>query len=442
MRPFLLALCAALSLGISAPSLNSTARVAATAAQDANSKNAEADAELHKAITKAGNDRAALARNLKDYLQRFPDAPRKANVYQALVEACQQLRDAACELEYAERLIAVQPDNSDMMMLAVTMLQQRGDDASLTRAAGYVTRVLDRIEKASPADKPPQQSIAEWRGHQESMRTGLYALRANVEKSQHNYDAAVKDLKLSYSLHPNGVAAIMLGEIAETRGDLNAAISEYLLAFVLPEEGEAGNVDRHEVRLKLGNVWRQVHGSEKGLGQEILATYDRLNARPEPEKETQKEGAQEDLLSRNKDAKDVFDFVLRRPDGGSLALAQTKGKVVALSFWATWCSPCRTVEPVFNPVAKGYAGNPRIEFLAVNTDEDRALVLPFIAHEKWDVPVAYADGLDALLNVQTLPTILVLDAKGKIIYRTNEFTPQAFPESLTKAIDGALAAAH
>jgi thiol-disulfide isomerase/thioredoxin len=302
--------------------------------------------------------------------------------------------------------------------------------------------VLDRIEKASPADKPPQQSIAEWRGHQERMRTGLYALRANVEKSQHNYDAAAKDLKLSYSLHPNGVAAIMLGEIAETRGDLNAAISEYLLAFVLPEEGEAGNVDRHEVRLKLGNVWRQVHGSEKGLGQEILATYDRLNARPEPEKETQKEGAQEDLLSRNKDAKDVFDFVLRRPDGGSLALAQTKGKVVALSFWATWCSPCRTVEPVFNQVAKGYAGNPRIEFLAVNTDEDRALVLPFIAHEKWDVPVAYADGLDALLNVQTLPTILVLDAKGKIIYRTNEFTPQAFPESLTKAIDGALAAAH
>ena len=114
------------------------------------------------------------------------------------------------QLEYAERLIAVQPDNSDMMMLAVTMLQQRGDDASLTRAAGYVTRVLDRIEKASPADKPPQQSIAEWRGHQDRMRTGLYALRANVEKAQRNYDAAVKDLKQSYSLHPNGVAAIML----------------------------------------------------------------------------------------------------------------------------------------------------------------------------------------------------------------------------------------
>ena len=104
MRSFLLALCAALSLGMSAPSLNSTALVPATAAQAANPKDAEADAELHKAITKAGNDRAALARN-KGLLQRFPDAPRKANVYQALVEACQQLRDAACELEYAERLI-------------------------------------------------------------------------------------------------------------------------------------------------------------------------------------------------------------------------------------------------------------------------------------------------------------------------------------------------
>ena len=46
---------------MSAPILNSTARVPVAAAQSANPKDAEADAELHKAITKAGNDRAALA---------------------------------------------------------------------------------------------------------------------------------------------------------------------------------------------------------------------------------------------------------------------------------------------------------------------------------------------------------------------------------------------
>ena len=40
---------------------------------------------LQKAIAEAGNDRAALVRNLKNYLLQFPDAPRKAAVHRALV---------------------------------------------------------------------------------------------------------------------------------------------------------------------------------------------------------------------------------------------------------------------------------------------------------------------------------------------------------------------
>ena len=85
-----------------------------------------------------------------------------------------------------------------------------------------------------------------------------------------------------------------------------------------------------------------------------------------------------------------------RPERRSLAAY--RGKVVAFSFWATWCSPCRVVEPIFDQVAKGYAGNAKVEFLAVNTDEDRTVVAPFMAREKWTLPIAYADGLDALLE--------------------------------------------
>jgi thiol-disulfide isomerase/thioredoxin len=317
------------------------------------------------------------------------------------------------------------------MMLAADLLQQRGDDASLTRASGYATRVLDRVEKAVPADKPPQQSVAEWRDHQNQMRTALYAVRGNIEKSRRDYDAAVKDLRTSFSIYPNAVAAMILGEIDETQNDIPGAIEEYSLAFVLPENGPAGKVDRRDVRRKLGNDWRRAHGSEKGLGEAILAAYDRVPSRPP--------GDAPNPLARNKDAKDAFDFVLGRPNGAALPLAPFRGKVVALSFWATWCSPCRVVEPIFNQVAKGYAGNPKVEFLAVNTDEDRALVAPFAAREKWTLPIAYADGLDALFDVETLPTIIVLDNTGKIIYRTSEFTTRDFSAKLSGAIDASLA---
>src|ERR1700720_4363344 len=100
-------------------------------------RDADAEAELQKAVNAAGNDRAALVRNLKDYLRRFPDAPRRTALDRALGEACQQLREEYGNLDYSDELIALQPDDSEMMLLAVQILQRRGDDASLIRASDY-----------------------------------------------------------------------------------------------------------------------------------------------------------------------------------------------------------------------------------------------------------------------------------------------------------------
>lgn len=391
-------------------------------------KSADAESELQKALNSAGNDRAALVRNLKDYLRRFPDAPRKPAIDRALVEACQQLRDDECALDYSEQLIAVQPDDSEMMLLAVTILQRRGDDASLIRASGYVSRVLDRVQKSTPGERPERASLAEWQDHRDTILSHLYALRGQIEKSQHSYEPAIKDLQMSYSLRANAVAAEALGEISEMQQDLARAIQEYSLAFVLPESGPAGKVDRTEIRMKLGNVWKQTHGSEQGLGEQILTTYDYL--RPA--------NTNDSPAARNKAASDPFSFVLRHVDGSPLFMAPLRGKTIVISFWATWCGPCHILEPIFGQVAKNYSGDPNIQFLAVNTDDDESLVAPFVAHEKWNVPVAFADGLDDLLKVETLPTVLIIDRKGKIVYRVSGFSPDTFSEELTTAIQSAM----
>jgi thiol-disulfide isomerase/thioredoxin len=391
-------------------------------------QDAEAETQLQKAMADAGNDRAALVRNLKSYLDRFPDAPRKAGVYRALVESCEQLQDTACALEYAENLVAVHPDDSEMMLLAIGLLQQQGDEASLTRAAGYATRVLDRIEKNKPEEKSARVSLKEWQGQQDRFRAALYGLRGQIEESEKNYEAAAKDFQQSYAIRSNAVAAEQLGEIAEMKHDNTKAIEEYSLAFVLPEDGPAGKVDRREVRMKLGNVWRQVHGTEQGLGEQILGVYDRLGPPP----------ASLNPFARNKGAKNSFSFVLRNLDGSSFPLAPLKGKVLVLSFWATWCGPCRELEPEFVQIAKNYQGNANLAFYAVNTDEDETLVAGFLAREKWDVPVLFADGLDNFMHVAYLPTVIVLDAAGKIAFRVDGFSPEGFTESLTAAIQEAL----
>src|SRR5215831_10905267 len=49
--------------------------------------------ELQKAISDAGNDRAELVKNLRAYLEKYPDARERRLSYWALVEACMQLED-------------------------------------------------------------------------------------------------------------------------------------------------------------------------------------------------------------------------------------------------------------------------------------------------------------------------------------------------------------
>ena len=81
-----------------------------------------------------------------------------------------------------------------------------------------------------------------------------------------------------------------------------------------------------------------------------------------------------------------------------------------------------------------------IVFLALNSDDDRTRLAPYLAKEKISGTLAFADGLDTLLNVHALPTILVLDRSGKIAYRSDGVDPDTFTASLTMAILNAVKA--
>ena len=374
-------------------------------------------------MTSAGNDRAALARNLRDYLRRFPNSPQKEGIYRTLVKTCQEVRDDACLIEYAERLVALEPDDAQVLMLTVTALQGKGDDASLARAEAFVTRVIDQTANTYSYQRPERLSVAEWQDRRAQLLLSLYLVRGDIQKALRHYEAAAKDYQLSFAVGPNPAAAEGLGDIAEMHDDANGAIQEYLLAFVLPDAGPR-KMDRRVIRRKLGNVWQQVHGSQRGLGEEILDSYDR-SAPPE---------ANAGSNARNKDARDIFDFVLRDTDGRPVPLAPLKGKIVLFSFWATWCAPCRDLEPLLAQVAKKYSNDSNIRFFAVNMDEEESLVPTYLAMEKWDLPLVYADGLNKFMGVTALPSVIILDRNAKMVYSAVGFPEKGFTESIENAI--------
>ncbi|HEV3255058.1 MAG TPA: redoxin family protein [Candidatus Acidoferrales bacterium] len=403
-----------------------SSKTQASPQEESQKKGPDYEAELQKAISDAGNDRAAIVRNLLDYLKRFPDAPRKADIYRALVDSYQKLNDSASAADFAERYVALHPDDSEMMLQAVELLEKLGDDHSLVKAVGYLTRVIDRVEKLTPADKPARLSQEEWQSKHTKSLASLYLYRGQLEFEQHSYDVAKKDLDASYILQPAAITAQRLGEIAELQKDLPAAIANYLNAFVLPENGAGGAVDRHEIRKKLGNVWRLAHGNDAGLGDAILAAYDKTASPPQASS------------VHNKDAKEPFAFILRRLDGSPAPLAPLKGKILVLNFWATWCGPCRALEPQFARVMSDFAPRSEVAFFALNIDEDETRVQPYVQREKMTVPVLFADGFDDFLGVRSLPTVLVLDRAGKIVYRVDGFNADEFIASLTAAIKQAL----
>jgi thiol-disulfide isomerase/thioredoxin len=381
------------------------------------------EVELKATIEAAGNDRAAFVRNLEEYLKRYPQTPRKAEILRALIDANLQLREPAKALDAAERDLAIDPEDTSTLMLAANLLQQQGGDANLARAIGYVTRVYERVEKTSIEEKPARDSEADFLSQQRSAEMTLLLVRGKLEHDRLAYDAAIADLQASYKLKPNPDAALQLGEIDEMQKKTDAAIEQYLLAFVIPSM-EGAEVDRAEVRKKLGNMWQLAHGSQSGLGERILETYDRLNP-----------PAKSDDANPNASAKEPYAFVLGRPGGSApLKMSDERGKVVVLDFWATWCGPCREVEPLIEQVGQMFKGSSDIVFLALNSDDDRTRVAPYLAKQKIAGTPVFADGLDALLNVHALPTVLVLDRTGKIAYRSDGVDPNTFVTSIMMAI--------
>ena len=380
-------------------------------------------AELQKAIEDAANDRAALVRNLEAYLQNYPETQQRPQIYRALVEACLQVRDNARATDYAERIVALMPDDISMTLLAIQLLERNGDAAGIRRAASYSSRVLETIERRSAADKSPRQSTEEWENEKKRDLMSVLLLRGRLEMKLHDAAAARKDLEASYALLPSAGSAEKLGELAELSNDLTRAIAEYGRAFALAD-ASGGSSTRREIRQKLGNVWRLAHGSEDGLGDYLLHTYDEVT-----------QSAAGAGGRKNASAKEPYEFTLRKAsDGAPYPLANAKGSILVVNFWTTWCGPCRALEPHFERVAANFRDHSDILFLAADCDEDETLVPLYLKEEKPKTTILFADGLDRLLAVYTFPTLIVLDRDGKIAYRGEGFDPDNVENNLSDAI--------
>jgi thiol-disulfide isomerase/thioredoxin len=107
---------------------------------------------------------------------------------------------------------------------------------------------------------------------------------------------------------------------------------------------------------------------------------------------------------------------LKDADDKIVDLAQYKGRVVLINFWATWCPPCRKEFPSLGRVRKLFKPSD-FEVLAVNVGEDPDSVFSFTGIT--DFPVMFDRDSKAMAawSVRGLPTTFLVDRQGRLAYR-------------------------
>ena len=110
------------------------------------------------------------------------------------------------------------------------------------------------------------------------------------------------------------------------------------------------------------------------------------------------------------------DFDLASMDDGQWQADSLEGKVWVINFWATWCPPCVEEIPSMNEAWQAFEDQ-GVGMLAINAGEGRDAVETFLKKISIDFPILLGDG-NSLANwsIRALPTTVVVNAKGEVVY--------------------------
>jgi thiol-disulfide isomerase/thioredoxin len=239
---------------------------------------------------------------------------------------------------------------------------------------------------------------------------------------------------------------IVLGRVALKKGDLDEA-KRRLLA--------AGNTTSTPVLMSFGPNWNLAQELFiKGERETVLAYIELCRkfwqlgaARLDAWAATIRRGDSPYFLGPGTVAppqligKAAPDFHLKRLNGGEVSLAELKGKVVLLDFWATWCAPCRKEMPDFEKLHRELSGND-VVILAVDANEDEDIVAEYIGKEKLTLPVVLSADSHIVerYSVSGYPTLVAIDKAGLIADYAIGSGPES-EERIRQAIERARAGA-
>jgi thiol-disulfide isomerase/thioredoxin len=395
--------------------------------------------ELQQAMQEAGFSQVDQMRALEAHLKKYPESKQRPAIEQTLAKVAMDTSDNERIILYGEKVLArsTPPDlTGDIPQLldrVIRALVDKENPDRAKRAVVYAERYEADIAEARTKVGPPGHlTPVQWQEELDKANARALALEARATGYSGDAQAAAKIARQSWQAHPTGEGARETGYWLSLTGRKEDAIEFYADAFTI-EDARNTEQDRAQDRAQLGRLYKEIHGSEKGLGDVILAAYDRTSGMLNNLRAGIK------AKDPNSVATSLAEFTLPpvNKEDKPLAIASLKGKTVVMDFWATWCAPCRAQQPLIENVRTKYAKDPDVLFLSVDSDDDTSIVAPFITEQGWKTGGYFEAGLARALNIASIPTVLILDRNGNVASRMIGFIPERFEQMLAERVDDA-----
>ena len=105
-------------------------------------------------------------------------------------------------------------------------------------------------------------------------------------------------------------------------------------------------------------------------------------------------------------------------------LAASKGKVVMINFWATWCPPCREEIPGLMNIRNSF-GEDKLVLIGASVDEDTDALRAYVEKTRFNYPIKLAAGdLVNAAGVSGIPHMLIFDRQGEVIGNAAGYVPE------------------
>jgi len=133
-----------------------------------------------------------------------------------------------------------------------------------------------------------------------------------------------------------------------------------------------------------------------------------------------------------------LDLKFKDQNGNTVTLAELKGKVVFINFWATWCPPCLAEMPSINKLYERHKNNSDVVFIMLDADSNFAKANGYMKARKYAMPVyQMASSVPEQIFAGSLPTTVIFDKQSRLSFKHEgaaNYNSKKFVEFMEKLV--------